>query len=119
MATTGTCRSGVYEQVLSKAGIEVILPKRATRERLLEPAIYDRRFGIKACAGPVSARARAAVRKAMDELLAAGAEAIILGCTELPLAYGRADYRGRPVIDSTLVLARALVREAGREKLRD
>ena len=119
LASTGTCRSGVYEAALARRGMEVILPPRQTQERLVQPAVYDRRYGIKARSNPVTARARRAVRKAMDELLAAGAQAVILGCTELPLAYERRTYRDRPVIDSTLVLARALIREAAPSKLRD
>jgi aspartate racemase len=117
LATTGTCRCRVYEDVLTPLGLEVLQLPARRQESLVERAIYDKRFGIKA-ASPPSAEARRRVEKAMDALLAAGAEAVILGCTELPLAYGEPCYRGHPVIDTTLVLARALVREAAPRRLR-
>ncbi|MDE7262801.1 MAG: hypothetical protein K2N78_12190 [Oscillospiraceae bacterium] len=53
-------------------------------------------------------------RWAMEELLDRGAETLILGCTELPLAvelYGL-DY---PVTDPTLELALGAIRAAGGE----
>ena len=44
-------------------------------------------------------------------LQAAGAEAVVLGCTELPVAFPEGEYDGLPLIDPTWVLARALIRE--------
>ena len=38
-----------------------------------------------------------------------GAEAVILGCTEIPLALTEPDVRGVPLLDATNVLARALI----------
>ena len=61
LASTGTCRSGVYEAVLSRHGLEVVLPRPRTQETLVHPAIYDRRYGIKACSGSVTVRARTTI----------------------------------------------------------
>ena len=44
-------------------------------------------------------------------LLHRGAETLILGCTELPVAFGRIDF-GVPTLDPTQVLAEAVVRTA-------
>ena len=53
-----------------------------------------------------------AVCAAIDRLKADGAEAFILGCTELPIAF--ADYRIDAVtLDPTDVLAEAALRAAG------
>ena len=45
----------------------------------------------------------------IDHLINNGAEAVILGCTEIPLAIGEQSINGVPIIDSTKVLARALI----------
>ena len=50
--------------------------------------------------------------KAMDDLLARGAEVLVLGCTELPVAFQEFGI-DRPNIDPTHVLASAAVRFAG------
>ena len=56
-----------------------------------------------------------AVRFARDNhvpLTAQGAQTLILGCTELPLAFARYDLAGYETLNPTEVLARAAIREA-------
>jgi len=53
----------------------------------------------------------------MDDLIKLGAEAIILGCTELPLAVPESVYRGIPLIDPGIMMARALIREFRPDRL--
>jgi aspartate racemase len=43
---------------------------------------------------------------------------VLLACTELPLALGGTVFRGVPLLDPVLALARALVREAAPEQLK-
>ena len=50
--------------------------------------------------------------------LAGNADAIILGCTEIPLALPEKELGGVPLIDATDILARELVRAFAPEKLR-
>ncbi|MOA59943.1 Asp/Glu/Hydantoin racemase [compost metagenome] len=45
----------------------------------------------------------------MDELKKGGAEIIVLGCTELPLALPENDHNGMTLIDPNRILARALI----------
>ncbi|MFQ5419364.1 MAG: aspartate racemase, partial [Anaerolineae bacterium] len=47
-----------------------------------------------------------------------GAEVVILGCTEIPLALTEPGWEGRPLIDPAVALARALIREAAPHKLK-
>ena len=63
-------------------------------------------------------QARQQLMLGIEALQAAGAEAIILGCTELPLAFTEPMVAGLPLIDPTLILARALIREANPAKLK-
>lgn len=51
--------------------------------------------------------------------LAGNADAIILGCTEIPLALPEKELGGVPLIDATDILALELVRAFAPEKLRD
>lgn len=53
--------------------------------------------------------ARAALLGEAEALTAKGADAVILGCTEIPLALTEPDLHGVPLLDATKVLARALI----------
>ena len=84
----------------------------------MHDSVYDPEFGVKAHASPVSGRARANVLTAIARARAAGAEVVVLACTELPLAVPEPIVEGTPVVDATRVLARALVRSVAPELLR-
>jgi aspartate racemase len=118
LATTGTVRSGVYQQVLSRNGYDVVSPDEETQHEKVHASIYDSTYGIKAIANPVTERARAQLHEAARSLIRQGAEAIILGCTEIPLALPDRSIDGVPLIDPTLILARALIRETFPHKLK-
>ena len=47
-----------------------------------------------------------------------GAEAIILGCTEIPLALPEPDFEGIPLVDPVEAAARAMVTIADASKLK-
>ena len=117
LSTTGTYRAGVYVDVLVPLGFTAVLPPFSLQTEKIHPAIYDPTYGLKAC-GVVTNQARDNLLAGTDALQAAGAEAIILGCTELPLAFDELSTAGLPLIDPTLILARALIREANPAKLK-
>ena len=52
-------------------------------------------------------------------LRVAGAEAVVLGCTEMPVAFPERAVDGLPLIDPTWVLARALIRIAAPNQLKE
>lgn len=105
MATDGTVQSGVYTKELEKAGIEPVLPSEAGQKAVME-MIYD---GIKA--GNSEIDPSAFIRTAGD-IMDAGAEAIILGCTELPIAYHLYNITS-PYLDPAVFAAEAAVTAAG------
>jgi aspartate racemase len=111
LATNGTFLSDVYPAVLSNYGLDVVQPSSTIQFDLVHPAIYDPGYGIKAFSNPVSARAKANLSIAIDHLKQKGVGAVILGCTELSLAFGVED-AGVALIDSISVLAKALIRES-------
>ena len=109
LATDGTVRTGIYQKSFAGSGVELLTPDEAGQRAVME-MIYQ---GVKA--GDMGFDARPA-RQAMERLLAAGAEVLILGCTELPLAvklYGI----DLPAVDPTLELALAAIRFAGGETI--
>lgn len=118
LSTVGTQRSGVYPEALARHGLRAITLEDSEHRALVHDAVYDPGFGIKAQAVPVSARARANVLTAVERVRTAGAEVVVLACTELPLAVPEATLEGMPVVDATRVLARALIRAVAPERLR-
>lgn len=118
LSTTGTYRSGVYAKALGNMGYQVVLPAPELQERLIHPAIYDPEYGIKSCPDPVHPRARENLLSGIAYLEKHGAEAVILGCTEIPMAVSAEEAGNLMVIDPTRVLARALIRSIDPSKLK-
>jgi len=116
LSTTGTRKSGVYGELLARAGYAPLLVSEE-EQALVHAAIYDTSWGIKATSTP-SDRARQVVADMAGRLAGRGAAAVILACTELPLALQGTSHAGAVLVDPVLALARALVREAAPDKLR-
>jgi aspartate racemase len=118
ISTTGTKRAGIYREALERAGLSVVELNEDQQEDLVQSAIYDRSYGIKAKSNPVTEVARSKINNAMKLLKRQGAEVIILGCTELPLAVSARMFESLPLIDPARALARALIAAVNRSKLR-
>jgi len=104
MATDGTIRSKLFQQELQKHGIEAVVPGEQGQKCVMS-IIYD----------DIKANRPAQMDKfrfASDELRALGAQAIILGCTELSLV--KRDYPiGAGYLDAMEVLAQTCVIRCG------
>jgi len=108
IATEGTIRAGVFARRLSAGQIDVLCPAE-TDQGIVSGAIYD----VKAGATPARRRAIAGDLVAVSErLIASSAQALVLGCTEIPLVFPSASV-GVPVFDSLKLLAEASVAAAG------
>lgn len=108
LATTGTVRSGIVDRAFGAAGLRVLVPPALDQERVMT-AIYGKK-GIKA--GFTTGPSRQALLEIARDLVRRGAQAVLAGCTEVPLAL-RADDLPVPLIDPMTVGARAAVRRAG------
>ena len=108
LATDGTVQTGIYQRTFADSGVELLMPESADDQAAVMDLIYN---GVKA--GDLL-HDTAAFRAACEHLLACGAEVLVLGCTELPVAFElyRLDY---PRIDPTLELALGAIRAAGCE----
>ncbi len=117
LGTAGTYYAKAYETMMKPEGFEIVVPDMEL-QTAVHTAIQDPNFGIKMW-GHSTKKSCSLLMEAFDNLQAKGIDAIILGCTELPLALVEPFVKGVPTIDPTLILARALIREANPEKLRE
>ncbi|MCJ7713906.1 aspartate/glutamate racemase family protein, partial [Candidatus Bathyarchaeota archaeon] len=88
------------------------------QESLIHPAIYHPSYGIKTVSNPIHPQARENLIKGISFLKEEGAQAVILGCTEIPLAITEKKINDILLIDPTTVLARALIRFSNPEKIK-
>jgi len=118
LSVTGTYKSNIYRDMLGRPGFNYISPDENVQQEVIHKSIYHQEYGIKAKSGSVTPIARELLLEGIMHLKAKGAEAIVLGCTEIPLAIHERQIDGVAIIDSNLVLARALIRAAVPEKLK-
>lgn len=107
LATEGTVNSGIYQDVFEKMGIEIIVPDEDDQTAITD-LIYK---GVKSGNKNYDVTSTTEVINRMFER---GAETLVLGCTELPVAFDMygLDYN---VCDPTLELARGAIRAADGE----
>ncbi len=102
LATDGTVQTGVYDNVFANSGITLLKPDAAGQAAVMS-LIYD---GVKAGAETFDTTAFCT---AVDNLKAQGAQVVLFGCTELPLAFSMYNIPATDVIDPTLILAKTAV----------
>lgn len=98
LATSGTISTGLYEKEFAARGITVVTPAPELQQSCVMKAVY----GIKA--GGDRRQCEEWLYLAGKDLESRGAEVVVLGCTEIPLAFNP-DRSGVPVVNATRVLA--------------
>ncbi|WP_447734015.1 aspartate/glutamate racemase family protein [Aeromonas veronii] len=103
LGTRFTMEQDFYKgRLQERFGLAVLVPDEAGRERV-HRIIYD-----ELCLGEIRESSRAEYLAIIEGLAAAGAEAVILGCTEIALLVG--DARAAvPLYDTTAIHAEAAV----------
>lgn len=106
LAADGCLQAGLYQHALAHRHVAPILlePRSQLRFMALLSAIK---------AGDRGPDVRAGMKALADELVAAGAQALVAGCTEVPLVLGPEDVTV-PLTDSLDALARATIAAATR-----
>ena len=117
LATSGTRHSRIYVDPLTRAGFVPVELDETTHDDLVMGALYSDPHGIKVVNPPWTV-ARDRLIRAIEQLIVEGAEAVILGCTELPLAVPESHWNGVELIDPADVLARALILSSYPDRLR-
>lgn len=107
LATDGTCQADIYGTVLEEMGIEPVYPSEEM-QKVVMSLIYDHVKAGKMDFSDLD------IEGLIAEMQQKGAEILILGCTELPLAFSKlGPAAGLPTIDPTDVIAEVAVRFAG------
>jgi aspartate racemase len=118
LTSYGSSKIGLYRQYFQVNKMLEINLNHDQDLKLVQEAIYNPKWGIKATADEVSTEARDRLTQAIEILYSLGAEAVILGCTEIPLAFRSRNFSDIPLIDPNLILARALIRESSLVQLK-
>ncbi|ROQ99720.1 aspartate racemase [Streptomyces sp. 2132.2] len=105
LGTAFTMEQEFYRGRLAASGLEVCVPDTAGRA-LVHRVIYE-----ELCRGVVREESRASYQGVIQELVAAGAQGIVLGCTEIELLVGAGD-SPVPVFPTARIHAEAAVEAA-------
>lgn len=109
LSTLGVYKTQIYSKFYEGKGLEIIVPDENHKQNIMN-AIYGD-HGIKA---GYKKEASEPVQLALNQLLDRGVQAILTGCTEIPLIL---DYLKIPVtlVNPTCILARKCIEMAGGE----
>ena len=106
LGTAFTMEQSFYrERLREKFGLQVLVPKTDGRKAVQDIIYCELVHGI------VTPASKAKLREVIAQLAAEGAEAIILGCTELMMIVEQAD-SSVPLFDTTTIHAEAAVEQA-------
>ncbi len=108
LAITGTrwlVESEVYPEKLAARGIEAVRPNVAEREEINRIIMDELTSGV------FKPEAVAGFQRIIGRMKVEGCDAVVLGCTEIPLLMHDAN-SPLPTLDSTRLLARAALRRA-------
>ena len=108
LATEGTVASGAYEKICSSFDVSYLTCTEA-QQRTVSRIIYD---DIKRGREPSLAELTEIIR----DLIERGADAVVLGCTELSLLKKKLPTE-LPIVDSLEVLALCAIRLCGKEPI--
>lgn len=101
LCTKLTLKTEAYQSLLEKEGIEFVLPTEKEREEIT-------RIILNILSGKKLPADKLILEKISDRMIGEGAEAVILGCTELPLIFKNSIIR---TIDTLQILVEAVVTE--------
>ncbi|MGW1373229.1 aspartate/glutamate racemase family protein [Streptomyces sp. NPDC002446] len=105
LGTAFTMEQDFYRGRLESHGLDVLVPDAAGRSTVHQ-VIYE-----ELCRGIVREESRASFMSVIRDLVAAGAEGIILGCTEIELLIGP-EHSPVPIFPTTRLHAEAAVTQA-------
>jgi aspartate racemase len=103
-ATDGTIASKLYHDAYKQYGIEVVIPEGDSQKNVMFAIYRDIKTGNLGDGGKL-------LKKVANELVDAGSDAVICGCTEVSLVLHDGDL-SVPVVDPLQVLAEEAVRQA-------
>ncbi|MCP5111008.1 MAG: amino acid racemase [bacterium] len=100
LGTVFTMRETFYKDGLARSGVRTLVPGESDQAEV-NRVIYD-----ELCRGEIRDKSKQLMKDVVGGLREAGAEGIVLGCTEIPLLIGQEDCE-LPVFDTTILHAEA------------
>jgi aspartate racemase len=111
LATTGSLKAGIYQDYLSSVGINPIIPSENDQKRIVMDAIY----GLNGIKAGKKVLPKKKLTKIANKLISEGAEALILGCTEIPLVLKQKSFN-IPIFDPMEIVAKEIISYLEEEK---
>lgn len=108
LGTIYTMERDFYASKFRQRGIDVLIPEDSSTREYMQLTLRDE-MGV----GVFRADTKAVYLDIIDQLLHRGAQAIVMGCTEIPLLIDSTEVPV-PVLDSTAIHVRAIVDAAMR-----
>jgi aspartate racemase len=115
LGLTGTrylVESDVYPEKLKARGIEFVRPNRDERDEINRIIMDELVYGV------FKPEAVATFQQVMERMKAEGCDAVVLGCTEIPLLMNDGN-SPLPTLDSTRLLARMALRRGVQTKVQN
>ncbi len=109
LGTSGTLKTRLYQESLKKHGIETVMVSDEVQEAYVMKAIYT---FIKS--GDSLSEARKLLIQAIRTLPEDAQKVVVMGCTEIPLAF-KEPVHGINLVNPTMILAEAAIRESQTE----
>ena len=103
LGTRFTMELDFYRKKLEAYGLEVLVPEKQETRDYIQHTVKEE-LGI----GFINPETKKAYVNIVAELVAKGAECIILGCTEIPMLIGQDDF-AIPIFDTTKIHSEAVV----------
>ena len=105
LGTQWLTESNVYPNKIEAAGLEWVRPKKEARQALGRVIMHELVYG------KFLAKSIAYFQTVIDDLKTDGCDAVILGCTEIPLIIDDSN-SSLPTLDSNRLLAEAAIKFA-------
>ncbi len=105
LSTMGTARTGLFQRFSSQWGVTILTPPEEMIQDEVMTAIHRVKAGI------LSGEPKETLKRAAGHLIQSGTQAIIGGCTEIPLALTAHDLPV-PFLDPLKILAEVVVKAA-------
>jgi aspartate racemase len=103
MGTQATVEFGLYQYMLNRSGWNCITPTKEEMDTLVQPAINLIKGGNIEQAQPM-------LMSVARSLIGRGAKAVVLGCTEIPLAIKITSEQGVPIVNSINSLVKSVIK---------
>lgn len=104
MGTQATVEFGLYQYMLTKLGWDCIVPTKEEMDTSVQPS-------IDLIKGGKVEQARLMLMTVVKSLIERGAKAVVLGCTEIPLAVREVEENSIPIINSIDSLVKSIIKE--------